>query len=252
MSNKHIVLLTDAENTRNPSVIIPIARTARSAGSLDAVVLFGNQNSPTLACWNTPQIKQALNSLGAVWSPLPKLRPGKNAADIALTYEAAVMTHDGKINEVWIVSSDSDFTPLVERLGQKDVRVVVFGSKTTPQSLRKACSSFVLLDDVQNGTRTASANSSTYRQSLTFHPDKHGWFHGFVFSLQGTYGFIQVGPKQKIFFCGSDIDAPLMIQDLRTGDPVVFKLGNNHKGLIAIHVRRLFALRTSQSNSFHN
>jgi len=245
MNNKIIGVFVDAENTLNPSVIVPIIRTARNAGSLGAVVLFGNWNSSALACWNAPHIRQVLDGIGAVWSPLPKLRPGKNAADIALTYEVTLMTQHGAINQVWIVSGDSDFTPLVERLRQKQVHVVVFGSKTTPRSLRHACSTFVLLDDIRNGTRTVTETTGNSPQSLTFRPDNHGWLQGFVKSLKATFGFIQVNPQQALFFCGSTLDAPLTMQHLRNGDPVEFKLGRNHKGLVAIHVRRVFALRTA-------
>lgn len=244
--NKNIIgVFVDAENILNPSVITPIVRTARNSGSVGAVVLFGNWNSPALASWNKPEIKQELGELGAVWSTLPKLRPGKNAADIALTYEAALMAQNGIVNQVWIVSGDSDFTPLVERLQQKQIRVVVFGLKNTPQSLRTACSSFVSLDDIENGTQTVTTTASTSDQSPALCADKHGWFHGFVKFAGNRFGFIQVDPKQTIFFCANTVDAPMAIQDLRNGDPVEFKLGRNHKGCMAVHVRKTFALRTA-------
>ena len=245
MTNKIIGIFVDAENVLNPTVITPIIRTAKSSGSIGAVVLFGNWNSPALASWSTPQIKQTLGDLGAVWSPLPKLRPGKNAADIALTHEATLMAIGGAINQVWIVSSDSDFTPLAERLQQKQIHVVVFGSKSTPQSLRKACSTFILLDDIHNGTQTITSGTGTLQQLPALSPDKHGWFHGFVKFVKGSFGFIQVNPQQTIFFCANTVDAPMAIQDLRNGDQVEFKLGRNHKGCMAVHVRKTFALRTA-------
>jgi|ERR1017187_58397 uncharacterized LabA/DUF88 family protein/cold shock CspA family protein len=245
MDKNNIGIFVDAENILNPSLIAPIVRTARNSGSIGAVVLFGNWNSPALAYWNTPEIKQTLGSLGAVWSPLPKLRPGKNAADIALTYEATLMVQGGTVNQVWIVSGDSDFTPLVERLQQKQIRVVVFGLKNTPQSLRNACSSFVSLDEIQNGTQTVTTNTGVSDQSTTLCADKQGWFHGFVKIVGTRFGFIQASPKQTLFFCANTVDAPMAIQDLRNGDPVEFKLGRNHKGCMTVHVRKTFALRTA-------
>jgi len=245
MNKNTIGIFVDVENTLNPSLIIPIVRSARNAGSIGAIILFGNWNSPALASWNTPQIRQTLGSLGAIWSPLPKLRPGKNSADIALTYEATLMVQDGTVNQVWIVSGDSDFTPLVERLQQKQVRVVVFGLKNTPQILRNACSSFVLLDDIQNGNQTVTASPSASDQSITLCADNQGWFHGFIKFVGSRFGFIQASPKQTLFFCANTVDAPMVIQDLRNGDPVEFKLGRNHKGCMAVHVRKTFALRTA-------
>ena len=195
--------------------------------------------------WNKPAIKQELGKLGAVWSTLPKLRPGKNAADIALTYEATLMAQNGIINQVWIVSGDSDFTPLVERLQHRQIRVVVFGLKNTPQSLRTACSSFVSLDDIQNGIQTVTSNTGTSDQQSVLSADRQGWFHGFVKFVGSRFGFIQVSPKHTLFFCANTVDAPMAIQDLRNGDPVEFKLGRNHKGCMAVHVRKTFALRTA-------
>lgn len=243
MYKNAIGIFVDAENILNPSVIAPIVRTATNSGSVGAVVLFGNWDSPSLASWNKPEIRNELGKLGAIWSTLPKLRPGKNAADIALTYEATMMAQNGTVNQVWIVSGDSDFTPLVQRLQQKQIRVVVFGLRNTPQSLRNACSSFVSLDDFQNGTQTVTTSTGTSEQSPTMCADKHGWFHGFVKFVGCRFGFIQVSPKHTLFFCANTVDAPMAIQDLRNGDPVEFKLGRNHKGCMAVHVRKTFALR---------
>lgn len=243
MTNKNIGIFVDAENTLNPSVINPIIRAAKGSGSIGALVLFGNWNSPSVAPWTTPEMKETLGNFGAVLSPLPKLRPGKNAADIALTYEATSMTQGGAINEVWIVSSDSDFTPLVQRLSEKQIHVVVFGSKSTPQSLRVACSSFILLSDIQNGTRMLKPD---YLEPLDLRPDNLGWFHGFIASLRSTYGFIRVGLPVELFFCGTKVDAPATVQSFHVGDPVEFKIGRNHKGWMAVHVRKVFALRAGQ------
>jgi cold shock CspA family protein len=237
MSNNIIGIFVDAENVLHPAVITPIVKLAKNEGSVGALVLFGNWNSPYLAPWNTGESKHRLGSLGAVWSQLPILRPGKNASDIALTHEATLMATKGVINRVWIVSSDSDFTPLAERLEEKQIHVVVFGSKRSPCCLRNACSTFVLLDDIQNGTQTITEN-----QPPDFCPDSHGWFHGFVNSLKGDYGFIQVKPHQSLYFCASEVDSPMTIQGLRYGDQVEFKLGRNPKGCVAVHVRKIFAL----------
>ncbi|SRR6266540_29984 len=261
MKTKTIGIFVDAENVINPLLLAPVIRSARNSGCLAALVLFGNWDSPALKAWNTPEITEELKRHGAVRSPVPKLRPGKNAADIALTFEAALMTREGSINEVWIISGDSDFTPLVQRLRQQCVHVIIFGPMNTPQVLRNACSSFVLLDELEHGMQTASVvfpspsqpTPSCTQRVRTFArnllealcPDGRGWFHGFVRHVGGHFGFIQVSPEHTLFFHASGVDTPMSIQHLRNGDPVEFKLGRNHKGFIAVHVRRTFALRNA-------
>ncbi len=156
------------------------------------------------------------------------------------------MVQNGTVNQVWIVSGDSDFTPLVERLQQKQVQVVVFGSKNTSQSLRTACSSFVSLDEMQNETQTVTTTAESSDRSLALCADMHGWVRGFVKSVGCRFGFIQARPEQDpLFFCANTVDAPMTIQDLRNGDPVKFKIGRNYKGCMAIHVQKTFALRTA-------
>lgn len=91
MINKTIGILVDAENVTNSSLIIPIVRQAHCSGHLSGLVLFGNWDSPSLAAWKRAEITCQLEKWGAVWSHVPKTRPGKNASDIALTFEAAVM-----------------------------------------------------------------------------------------------------------------------------------------------------------------
>jgi cold shock CspA family protein len=257
MKTKLIGIFVDAENVRNPLLVLPIIRSARNAGSLSAIVLFGNWESPSLSAWIADIVKRELDQVGAVWSPVPKLRPGKNAADIALTFEAALLCRDGKVNEAWIVSGDSDFTPLAQRLQQTNTRVVVFGPKNTPSSLRNACSSFVLLDDISDGQQASVAAHGTGRltgktastkpsQVLSLlRPDARGWFHGFVRRVGERFGYIQVSPQDAIFFHVTGVESPAHIGDLRHGEPVEFKLERNERGPIAVHVRKSLSLKAA-------
>src|SRR5437867_9454360 len=99
------------------------------------------------------------------------------------------------VTEIWLVSGYSDFTPMINRLQATGISVVVFGPKTSTEGLRNACSSFVLLDDLKNGVRTAATAgwdpnrklfparrvTATAKQLIeSLIPDSRGWFHGFV------------------------------------------------------------------------
>jgi hypothetical protein len=258
MKNKCIGILVDAENVTNPSLIIPIVRSAHRAGHLSGLLLFGNWGSPALAAWKRAEITSQLEKWGAVWSQVPKTRPGKNASDIALTFEAAVMARERHVTEIWLVSGDSDFTPMIARLQDDGISVVVFGPKTSTEGLRAACSSFVLLDDLQHGVQTAAAVGHSLAQSTftakrvtatarqiaeTLIADNRGWFHGFVQSVGEKFGFIRVNPIDTLFFGAHQVDHPMTIGHLRSGDPVEFRLSRNSQGLVACHVRKTLAFR---------
>jgi cold shock CspA family protein len=259
MYTKNIGVLVDAENLRNPSLLIPIIRSAHRSGRLCGLILFGNWASPVLASWKSGEITSQLEKWGAVWSPVPKTRPGKNAADIALTFEAALMAKERHVTEIWLVSGDSDFTPMLERLKAIGISVMVFGPKTATKGLRAASTSFVLLDDLECGihatakpnraergfpTRRVNATAKQIISSLV--PDSRGWFHGFVRSVGKNFGFIQINTVDSLFFGAHYVDPPMAIQDLHSGDPVEFKIGKNYRGFTACHVRRTFAFRAAQ------
>lgn len=261
MQNKLIGILVDAENVQNPRLIAPIVKAAQNAGRISALLLFGNWETPALAPWKSEEFKCQLEQWGAVWSPVPKARPGKNAADIALTFEAALLARDRRVSEIWLVSGDSDFTPMIDRLQASQIPVVVFGPRTSTQQLRAVCASFVLLDDLETGIRTAASCAhpaapatnfpthpvqATARQVIAnFYPDPRGWFHGFVRRVGIHFGFIQVNPTDTLYFPANGLDHPMSISDLRPGDPVEFKLDRNHLGVVAVHVRKTFALKTT-------
>ena len=259
MISKTIGILVDAENVTNASLIIPIVRLAHCSGHLSGLVLFGNWDSPSLGSWKRVEITRHLEKWGAVWSSVPKTRPGKNASDIALTFEAVVMARERHVTEIWLVSGDSDFTPMITRLRSDGISVVVFGPKTSTEGLKAACSSFILLEELQNGMETAisTGNSSisggfaakrvtaTAREiAATLAADNRGWFHGFVDRTGEKFGFIRVSNVDRLFFGAHEVDQPMTIRDLRSGDAVEFRLGRNREGLVACHVRKTLAFRS--------
>ena len=91
----------------------------------------------------------------------PSPRGDKNGADINLALDALEMafTHD-HINAFAIVSGDSDFIALVNKLKQYDKTVFVVGGKAfTSTILQKNCHEFIsyesMLDDSRRRVRTA-------------------------------------------------------------------------------------------------
>ncbi len=86
---------------------------------------------------------------------------GKNAADIALVIDAMDLMHRSELDGFCLVSSDSDFTGLAQRLREDNKLVYGFGEKKTPEAFRNACSRFIylenLVEEAEEGTQAASA-----------------------------------------------------------------------------------------------
>jgi cold shock CspA family protein len=149
---------------------------------------------------------------------------------------------------------------MINRLRSDGISVVVFGPKTSNQSLRTACNSFFLLEDLQIGVQTAATTgralvtgtfaakrvSATAREiANTLVADNRGWFHGFIESVGGKFGFIRVNAVDRLFFGAHHVDQPMTIRDLHSGDPVEFRLSRNQQGLVACHVRKTLAFRSA-------
>ena len=86
----------------------------------------------------------------------PSPRGDKNGADINLALDALEMafTHD-HINAFAIVSGDSDFITLVNKLEQHDKRVFVVGGRAfTSTILQKNCHEFVSYESIMDGPGT--------------------------------------------------------------------------------------------------
>lgn len=75
-------------------------------------------------------------------------KPGKNAADIALTADAVEELCCGQADAFAIISGDRDFTALASKIREWGKPVFGFGPPNTPDVLRKACTKFFELQPV--------------------------------------------------------------------------------------------------------
>ncbi len=73
---------------------------------------------------------------------------GKDATDMQLIIDAMDMLHEGHLHGFCIVSSDSDFTPLAQRIRNSGRLVYGFGKEQTPEAFRQACSRFIALENL--------------------------------------------------------------------------------------------------------
>lgn len=68
---------------------------------------------------------------------------GKNAADMAMALDALTIKYDDKADTFFIVSSDSDFTPLAMTLKELGATVIGIGDENkVTKAFRSACSEF--------------------------------------------------------------------------------------------------------------
>jgi uncharacterized LabA/DUF88 family protein len=81
---------------------------------------------------------------------------GKNATDMGLVIDALDLLYSDSPDAFGIVSSDSDFTPLVMHLRAKGAQVFGFGAQKTPMPFVNACSRFLFLEHLGGAVEAAA------------------------------------------------------------------------------------------------
>ena len=137
---RNIALLIDADNI-TPSGIDPALTVMAELGQVNIRRAYGNFAKQGLAKWGA-----LTNKYGIRPHQQFDVSKGKNATDMAMTIDAIDLLYQGKVDGFGIMSSDSDFTPLVSRLRQDGILVYGFGSAKTPEAFKTACTRFIDID----------------------------------------------------------------------------------------------------------
>lgn len=100
---------------------------------------------------------------------------GKNATDIAMIIDIMDLLYTRDLKGVALVTSDSDFTPIVTRILANGLRVYGYGEEKTPSAFTNACSQFIYvenlspkeivskIEDTNNSMQDEYSSTSGYR-----------------------------------------------------------------------------------------
>jgi len=152
---KNIALLIDADNV-DPNGIDAVLTVLAELGQVNIRRAYGNWAKDALKRWG-----DITNRYGIRPHQQFDLTRGKNATDMAMTIDAVDLLYQGKVDGFGIMSSDSDFTPLVSRLRQDGLPVYCFGDNKTPEALRTACTRFIEVAKLMNGDGQDGATNGT-------------------------------------------------------------------------------------------
>ena len=152
-----VMLFIDADNVSASVIEQAIARVLADHGAIHV----RRAHCTAEAAVNHQQLFKRLSI-----RPIVNLATGKNSTDIALAVDAIDLVAAERPQTVVIVSSDSDFAPLVIRLREKGCRVLGIGQmgKTGDES-RGVYDGFVDLEHVKArpAARTAPAKAAAPR-----------------------------------------------------------------------------------------
>ena len=139
---KNIALLIDADNA-SAAGIDPVLTVLAELGQVNVRRAYGNWQKQALSKWDKITHRFGLQPVQQF-----DLTKGKNATDMAMTIDAIDLLYGGKVDGFGIMSSASDFTPLVTRLRQDGLLVYGFGSAKAPEAFKTACTRYIDVDQL--------------------------------------------------------------------------------------------------------
>ena len=134
---RRIAVLIDADNAQ-PTVIEGLLAEIARYGVANVKRIYGDFTSNRLQSWKQVLLKHSIHPVQQF-----AYTSGKNATDSALIIDAMDLMYTGRFDLFCLVSSDSDFTRLAQRLREAGLTVLGFGERKTPDPFVQACDKFI-------------------------------------------------------------------------------------------------------------
>ena len=152
---KRIALLIDCDNVSHTAIEGVLEELAKH-GTVNVRHAHGDWNSPSLSGWADKLHPHAIRPMQQF-----AYTKGKNATDSAMIIDAMDLLYSGNVDAFALMTSDSDFTPLVLRILENGFPVYGFGQKKTPTPFVDSCSPFIYIENLVGAGEDKAASGST-------------------------------------------------------------------------------------------
>ena len=149
---RRLAVLIDADNAQ-PSVIEGLLAEVAKYGVASVKRIYGDFTSPRMTQWKAALLRHSI-------SPAQQFAytSGKNATDSSMIIDAMDLLYTQRFDGFCLVSSDSDFTRLAQRLREEGLTVYGFGEKKTPDAFVRACDKFVYTEVLRTEAAAGTAS----------------------------------------------------------------------------------------------
>lgn len=132
----NIALLIDADNA-SPDHLDEVLTVLAELGEINIRRAYGNWSKPALKSWGALTGKHSIIPVQQF-----DIVKGKSATDMKMCIDAMDLLYRGNVDGFGLMSSDSDFLPLAQRIREDGLPVYGFGTAKTPESFKQACTRF--------------------------------------------------------------------------------------------------------------
>jgi hypothetical protein len=160
-SQPHLAVLIDADNAQVAAIEGLLAEVAKY-GVASVKRIYGDFTSTRLQSWKQALLKHSI-------SPVQQFAytSGKNATDSSLIIDAMDLMYTGRFDGFCLVSSDSDFTRLAQRLRETGLTVYGFGERKTPDPFVQACDKFIYVEVLRRAVAPVTTSKVSPAKSVT-------------------------------------------------------------------------------------
>ena len=140
VSHHNIAMLIDCDNV-SAKYIDNIINDLSKYGTVNIRNAYGNWKDPKLQGWEKVLHEYSIKPIQQF-----AYTSGKNASDIAMVIDIMDLLYTKDLNAISLVTSDSDFTPVVSRILSDGLTVYGYGENKTPTPFVNACSQFIYVE----------------------------------------------------------------------------------------------------------
>lgn len=137
---KNIAMFIDCDNV-SAKYIESIFNDLSQYGKVTIRKAYGDWSSKYLNGWSNVLLEYNIQPYQQF-----AYTDNKNASDIAIVIDVMDSIYTKKIDAIALITSDSDFTPLVNRILSDAKTVYGYGEEKTPDALVNACSQFIYVE----------------------------------------------------------------------------------------------------------
>lgn len=189
-TDNKIALLIDCDNVSHKAIEGVINELSKY-GKVNIRHAYGNWKSESMKGWEEKLHPHAIKPIQQF-----AYTKGKNATDAAIIIDAMDILYTQSLDAFALMTSDSDFTPLVMRILSNGITVYGFGEKKTPLPFVKACSQFIYTENLEqaedeeeksinegnakktrNELRKDAVLVKLLRTAVEHSTDENGWSH---------------------------------------------------------------------------
>src|SRR5210317_2068242 len=148
-----LAVLIDADNA-HPVIVDGLLAEIANYGIASVKRIYGDWTAPNLKGWKEVLLQHSIQPMQQF-----AYTKGKNATDAAMIIDAMDLLYSKNIDAFALMTSDSDFTPLVMRILESGLPVYGFGEKKTPEPFVDACSTFIYTENLATEKEDKSKNT---------------------------------------------------------------------------------------------